>query len=68
MTVQTLHPALPPTSLQPDPQPERLEGVQLQEQVMGPLPRRDERTAAEVLSERLAESGPVAHATAMFVP
>jgi hypothetical protein len=38
--------------------PERLEPFPLQEQFTGPAPLRGERPAAEILAERLAESGP----------
>ena len=48
--------------------PERVEGILLQEQVAGPRPVRNERPAAEVLAERLAESGPVSPAAPIFVP
>jgi hypothetical protein len=59
------------------PKPERVEGVHLQEQftgtalsdpLKGPAQARTERPAAEVLAERLAESGSVSLAAPMFVP
>jgi len=48
--------------------PERVEGIHLQEQVAGPQPVCNERPAADVLAERLAESGSVFPAAPMFVP
>jgi len=70
MTVQTLTPvhSLAREQHASERRPERVECVQLQEQVTSPLPRRSERKAAEALSERLAGSGAVAHAAPMFVP
>jgi hypothetical protein len=50
------------------PKPERVEGVHLQEQVAGPRPVCNERPAADVLAERLAESGPVSYIAPIFVP
>jgi hypothetical protein len=47
--------------------PERLEPFPLQEQFTGPVPLRSERPAAEILVERLAESGPNS-APPVFIP
>jgi len=47
--------------------PERLESFPLQEQFTGPVVLRGERPAAEILAERLAESGP-ACIPPIFVP
>ena len=48
--------------------PERVEGVHLQEQFAGQRPERNERPVADILAERLAESGPVSHVAPLFVP
>lgn len=48
--------------------PERVEGVHLQEQVAGPPPECNERPIADIVAERLAESGPVSHVAPIFVP
>ncbi len=48
--------------------PERVEGIHLQEQVAGPRPVRNERLAADILAERLAESGSIFPAAPVFVP
>jgi hypothetical protein len=59
------------------PKPERVDGIHLQEQftgialsdpLKGPARVRTERPAAEVLAERLAESGSIFPAAPMFVP
>jgi hypothetical protein len=47
--------------------PECVETVQLQEQFTGPLPLRNERPAAELLAERLAESG-ASGPVQLFIP
>jgi hypothetical protein len=56
------------STLKGHPKPERVEDVYLQEQVALPRPVCNERPAAEVLAERLAESCPVSPAVPMFVP
>jgi hypothetical protein len=48
--------------------PERVEGVYLQEQVADLPPECSERPVADILAERLAESGPVSHVAPIFVP
>jgi hypothetical protein len=50
-----------------DAKPERREAFPFQEQFTGPLPLRLERPAAEILAERLAESGPDS-APPVFIP
>ncbi|MFH1524974.1 MAG: hypothetical protein ABIF04_08415 [Chloroflexota bacterium] len=50
------------------PKPERVEGVHLQEQVTGLTPECNERPVADILAERLAESGSISHAVPIFVP
>ena len=47
--------------------PECVETVQLQEQFTGPLPLRNERPAAELLAERLVESG-ASGPVQLFIP
>jgi hypothetical protein len=47
--------------------PEHLEATPLQEQFCGPIPLHEERSAAEVLTECLAESDP-ASASLLFIP
>ena len=53
---------------QRDLRPEREEAIHLQEQVAGPQPARRDRRPAEILAERLAESGSVSHVTPVFIP
>jgi hypothetical protein len=47
--------------------PERVDSPHLTEQTTGPVTLRAERTAAEILGERLAEADPAA-TTPVFVP
>jgi hypothetical protein len=47
--------------------PERVEDSLLQEQASGPIPLRDERPAADIITERLTTSDP-ASPPLVFVP
>jgi hypothetical protein len=47
--------------------PERVDSLHLPEQTTGPVTLRTERTAAEILGERLAQADPSA-AAPVFVP
>jgi hypothetical protein len=55
--------AKPPTGRKP----ERVDSLQLTEQVTGPMPQQTERSAADILAERLAEADPNA-VSPSFVP
>ena len=50
-----------------DSKTERVETVSIQEQFTGLVPLRNERPAAEVLSERLAKADP-ANSSLVFIP